>query len=279
MRVAIDPLGKFPCKFSSNPLVAFNPNDPANQDESCRISTPAVAPDFTRSNRYHEFAFYVQDSWKFNRRLTLNLGLRWEYFGVQHNKDASKDSNYYDGLSGNVFNRILTGDMQTTPLSPIGGLWQKDWNNFAPRLGFAWDVFGNGKTSLRGGYGIGYERNFGNVTFNVIQNPPAYSVLQLDLIPVQVNNFGPLGGNIGTQPLRISSARNVVSNVRTAYAHLWSMSIERELFKNLLFAVDYSGSKGVKLYSLENPTVPVPEIITCRTYMDRYPAHSNAVLR
>jgi len=201
------------------------------------VNLPVGPPDFTRSNRYHEFAFYAQDSWKFNRRLTLNLGLRWEYFGVQHNKDASKDSNYYDGLSGNVFNRILTGDMQTTPLSPIGGLWQKDWNNFAPRLGFAWDVFGNGKTSLRGGYGIGYERNFGNVTFNVIQNPPAYSVLQLDLIPVQVNNFGPLGGNIGTQPLRISSARNVVSNVRTAYAHLWSMSIERELFKNLLFAV------------------------------------------
>lgn len=253
MRVAIDPQGRFPCKFTSNPLIGFSATNPANLDPNCRINTPASAPDFTRSNRYHEFAFYAQDSWKFNRRLTFNLGVRWEYFGVQHNKDASKDSNYYDGLSGDIFNRILTGDMQTTPLSPIGSLWQKDWNNFAPRLGFAWDLFGNGKTSIRGGYGIGYERNFGNVTFNVIQNPPSYAVLQLDLLPVQVNNFGPLGGSIGTQPLRISSARNVVSNIRTSYAHTWSLSFERELFKNLLFAVDYSGSKGVKLYSLENP--------------------------
>src|SRR5206468_7078679 len=73
MRVAIDPLGKFPCKFSSNPLVAFNASDPANQDPSCRIDTPATAPNFSRSNRYHEFALYSQDSWKFNPRLTLNL--------------------------------------------------------------------------------------------------------------------------------------------------------------------------------------------------------------
>ncbi len=252
-RVAIDPQGKFPCKFTSNPIVAFDPTDPANLDPSCRISTPASAPDFTRSNRYHEFATYFQDSWKFNRRLTLNLGARWEYFGVQHNKDANKDSNYYDGTSGDIFNRILTGQIETTPSSPVGGLWAKDWNNIAPRLGFAWDLFGNGKTAIRGGYGVAYERNFGNVTFNVIQNPPNYAVLQLDLLPIQVSNFGPLAGSIGTQPLRVSSARNVNSNIRTAYAHLWSMSFERQISRNVLFAVDYSGSKGQKLYSLENP--------------------------
>ncbi len=253
MRVAINPEGKFPCKFSSNPLVAFNASDPANQDASCRIDTPASAPTFSRSNRYHEFALYSQDSWRFDPRLTLNLGVRWEYFGVQHNRNAYLDSNYYDGTSGDIFNRIRTGAMQIARLSPVGGLWAKDWNNFAPRLGFAWDVTGKGTTSIRGGYGIAYERNFGNVTFNVIQNPPAYSVLQLDFIPVQTGNFGPLTGNIGTQPLRVSSARNVNPNIRTAYAHLWSMSFERRIMKNVLFSLDYSGSKGEKLYSLENP--------------------------
>ncbi len=255
-RVAIDPQGKFPCKLSSNPSVAFNGALPAALDPACQITTPANFPNFSRSNRYHEFAWYLQDSWRVNSHFTLNLGLRWEYFGVQHNKNAALDSNYYDGAGGDIFTRIATGRMSITANSDVKGLWAKDWNNFAPRLGFAWDVFGDGRTSIRGGYGVGYERNFGNVTFNVIQNPPNYAVLQLDLIPVQTANFGPLSGNIGPQPLRTSSARNVDPHIRTAYAHLWSLSVEREVIKNLIVGLDYSGSKGSKLYTIENPNRP-----------------------
>ena len=109
-------------------------------------------------------------------RVTLNLGLRCDYFGVQHNTDPSLDSNFYFGPGRRSPSSIANGRVFLAEESPVGRLWEKDTNNFGPRLGVAWDVFGDGKTSLRGDYGISYERNFGNVTFNVIQNPPNYAV-------------------------------------------------------------------------------------------------------
>jgi hypothetical protein len=244
-QAAVDPQGKFPCGATVTP--------------QCTLQLPVGPPSFSRSNRYHEFALYVQDSWRVRPRMTLNLGLRWEYFGVQHNKNPRLDSNYYDGGGGNIFQQIRNGDVAIVPNSPIKGLWRKDWDNFAPRLGFAWDITGDGKTSFRAGYGIGYERNFGNVTFNVIQNPPNYAVIALtagaDLprIPVSVNNAGPLAGTTGTKALPRVSLRNVDANIRTAYAHFWSASLEREVVNGLVVGLDYSGSKGQRLYSLEDP--------------------------
>ena len=111
--------------------------------------------------------------------MTVNLGLRWEYYGVQHNANPNLDSNFYLGAGSTIQDQIRNGTVQIADQSPVGGLWAKDYDNFAPRVGIAWDVFGNGTTSLRGGYGIGYERNFGNVTFNVIQNPPNYGVVSI----------------------------------------------------------------------------------------------------
>lgn len=243
-QAAVDPQGKYPCGTTVT--------------ADCTVTLPVGPPSFSRSNRYNEFALYVQDSWKIRPRLTLNLGLRWEYFGVQHNKNPKLDSNYYDAGSGSIFQQVRNGNVFIAPSSPRGVLWGKDLNNFAPRLGFAWDVFGDGKTSLRGGYGIGYERNFGNVTFNVIQNPPNYAVIALQagidlpVIPISTDNAGPLAGSKGSTALPPVSLRNVKDDIRTAYAHFWSASIEREVMKNLFAALEYSGSKGVNLYSIEN---------------------------
>jgi len=247
-QAAINPQGKFPCGATPTP--------------ACTVTLPVSQPTFARSNRYHEFGAYFEDSWKATNRLTFNLGIRWDYFGVQHNKNPNLDSNYYDAQGGDIFDNIRNGQVATVPNSPIHGLWKKDWNNFGPRLGVAYDLFGDGKTALRGGWGISYERNFGNVTFNVIQNPPAYAVISIlptdvgGTIPVTTNNAGPLGGSTGSKALPRVSLRNVNSNIPTAYAHLWSAVLERQVKRNFIVAVEYNGSKGVNLYTIENPNRP-----------------------
>ena len=230
--------------------------DPQGQFPGSQVTLPLSSPSFSRSNRFHDGAAYVQDSWKLRPRLTLNLGLRWEYFGVQHNANQALDSNWYApgiGFADDVLGQYMsTGTIQLAQKSPVGALWDPSKKNFAPRVGFAWDIFGDGKTSLRGGYGIGYERNFGNVTFNLIQNPPNYAVLDVPG-PITTSNLGPLGGSGGTLTLPQVGARIVDPNIKTAYAHLWSASIERQITKDVVWAIEYSGSKGVNLYVISYP--------------------------
>ena len=235
---AIDPQGKFPGQA---------------------VILPVAPPSFDRSNRYNEYAAYINDSYRATPRLTLNLGLRYEYYGVQHNKNQQLDSNFYFGQGANLFEQIRNGSVQLAPDSSLGSLWKPDKNNFAPRLGFAWDVFGDGTTSLRGGYGLAYERNFGNVTFNVIQNPPAYTVLSIisqrdipGFTPITLSNSGPLAGSSGSKIIPAASLRFVRNDIVNAYAHFWSAAVERELSKGTIASLEYSGSAGRKLYSIEN---------------------------
>jgi outer membrane receptor protein involved in Fe transport len=237
-QVAIDPQGHFPGE---------------------NIQLPATSPQFFRNNRYNEFAFYVNDSWKIHPRLTLNLGLRYDYFGVQHNTDPSLDSNFYFGPGATRAEQIANGRVFLAEDSPVGALWEKDTNNFGPRLGIAWDVFGDGKTSVRGGYGISYERNFGNVTFNVIQNPPNYAVVTLvnsSGDPLVTSNLGPFASGTGEVTLPRTSLRHVEQDIPTAYAHFWSAAVEHQFGDALVASIEYSGSAGRDLYSIERRNLP-----------------------
>ena len=232
-------------------------------------TTPVGFPSFTSYNKYDEFALYANDTWSITDRLKINLGLRYEYFGPQKKSEPKYDSNFYysdDGCSVNssgvteILDCIRGGTVLTSNESPSGNLWANDWNNFAPRVGFAWDVTGDGKTSLRGGYGIGYERNFGNVTYNVLFNPPEYLVASIDAptdtptLPIYTDNQGPFGGVAGvTKPIPAGSLRHVDQNMETAYNHFYSLSLQREVFTNAVASIEYTGSTGRKLYDLADP--------------------------
>jgi hypothetical protein len=264
---AVYPQGQFPCSRDANNQYIVTPG--------CLLTLPVGEPSFNRNNRYNDGNFYVQDSWKLTPKLTLNLGVRWEYYGVQHNSDPSLDSNFYLGSGATLFDQVRNGTVQIANQSPEGGLWGQDKNNWAPRVGFAYDVFGNGMMSLRGGYGIGYERNFGNVTFNVIQNPPNYAVISVTSgadvpagsLPIYVANNGPLAGagsTCGGNPLVVSgtscfpnpSLRAVQQNIPTAYIQFWSGAMDYQVLKNSVLSFEYTGSKGTHEYDIANLNAP-----------------------
>ena len=249
---AINPQGKFPCY--SDPTTGKTIVTAA-----CTVSLPVSAPAFGRENTFNDGNAYVQDNWKITPRFTASLGLRWEYYGVQHNTKPSQESNFFLGTGSSIFQQIRNGQVLSTPNSPVGGIIEKKFNNYGPRVGFAWDLFGNGKWAVRGGYGISYERNFGNVTFNVIQNPPAYAVVSLiagpkadvPFLPVYTDNSGPLAGS-GSKALPKVSLRAPLQSIPVAYSNQYDFSIQHEIAPGAVLSVDYSGTRGIHQYSIAN---------------------------
>lgn len=178
------------------------------------------------------FGFFVQDDWKVRPRLTLNLGLRY---------DVSTVSRERDGFLQNF-------DLNTLTVTPRGQkIYNVDPNNFGPRFGFAFDVFGNQKTVLRGGYGIFYNRelpaSFGSPQVNSF---PSTSISITDLFglgncPVSPATFGfPVDPTIfagcGT-----ATKMAIERDLKTAMAQQWSLNIQQDLKFGVL-QVGYVGN-------------------------------------
>ena len=191
----VNPEGALPCPVDAN----GNPVNPCPADSI--VTPPLSSAAYGRSYRYNDWALYAQDSFRFTPRLTLNYGLRYEHYGVQHNNKSSLDSNFYVGPGAGIYEQVRAGQVEIADQSSIGQFWAPSWGTAAPRVGFAYDLFGDGKSSLRGGFGMSYERNFGNVTYNASFNPPASAVLNT-VCPAHSatcttllsnNDLGPLG--------------------------------------------------------------------------------------
>ncbi len=259
---AVDPQGRYPCTHDSAGEYVVT--------SACLLQLPVGQPTFSRNNRYNDGNFYLQDAWKVMPRLTLNLGVRWEYYGVQHNANPALDSNFYFGTGANLFQQVRNGAVQIANQSPVGGLWAPDKNNWAPRVGFAYDLFGNGHMSLRGGYGIGYERNFGNVTFNLIQDPPNYAVIsvinRVDVVrkPAHLHQqsgslgepAAPVGATRTWCPGLPASQPRACARCSKTFPPLTSSFGRPRLtiryLKDSVLSFEYSGSKGTHEYDISD---------------------------
>jgi hypothetical protein len=234
-------------------------------------STNNQLPNPYRGYRANELSAYVQDDWTVNRHLTLNLGVRWDYFGPPHNFQAGLDSNVYFGsatsvlANGNPFlpNTPGVAAIQTaTFIQKNSNIWNKDTNNFGPRTGFSWDPTGKGETAVRGGFGIGYDRLYNNVYENIRFNSPHFSdniigtltsgipagpLEQPYLLNIPFNSNAALAG-AGSKPV----PRHIDQNLVTAYYEQANFGIEQQIAKGYVMEINYVGTFGRKLVGLRD---------------------------
>ncbi|HKV94377.1 MAG TPA: carboxypeptidase regulatory-like domain-containing protein [Candidatus Angelobacter sp.] len=203
------------------------------------------AGDSQRTTHQNNSGFYVQDNFRFSRKLTVNAGLRWDYFGVI----------YEDG------NRFSLFDPATDSLQLVGqgggpsSLYPKDLNNFAPRLSAAYDIFGSGNTILRAGWGLYYDafsQDFfiGHFPFNTFNPGPAYNGVGASAINAAGNVAGTIvnGAPIFTSFSPTADAWTVDPNIRTPYIQNYNVNVEQALGKQMALTVGYVGSAGTKLF-------------------------------
>jgi hypothetical protein len=228
------------------------------------VSNYQIGPPYGMvGTRTWENGVFVQDDWHASRRLTLNLGMRWDYLS---------NPTEVDGRQAN-FN-LATGAID---VASGGGdaLVNNNWHNVGPRVGFAYDVKGDGKTAIRGGYGIFYFLDRGGISNQLAQNPPFSGVSQYNYtngyritlsgacpvesgVPNWTTCTGPLPlGNFNglslTNPQNVSVLA-ILPNNKTSTMEQWNFQVQQELPGKMMASIAYVGAAGHHLldYLSEN---------------------------
>ncbi len=187
---------------------------------------------FTFQNNH---AFYLQDSFQARRNVTVNWGVRWDYYGVI-------------GAEGDRFSAFDTAGQQVTPAAQ---LYDKDWNNFSPRASVAWDLTGEGQQVVRAGYGLYYDafsQDFfvGQLPWNTFNPGPAYNDILF--------SFGPVAEIVDGSPVfaddsfSASDVFTVDRSLRTPYVQIYNVNYQQELASGAAFQIGYVGSLGRALF-------------------------------
>ena len=201
-----------------------------------------------RHHRTSHVGLYLKDDWNATPNLTVNLGLRWEYY--QPNVEINNK------IANLVDNQLITAD-QADSFGLPRALFQPDYNNFAPRIGLAYRPFGNNRTVVRLGYGVYYTPQTTFQTMLLGLNPPALepflfvgdtnfpNLTLQNAFPVEVGalNFTPWTQDPG---------------YRIGYNQHFSLNVQRELARDLMLEVAYVGNKGTKLRLVRDINKPVP---------------------
>jgi hypothetical protein len=229
-------------------------------------------------NRMNYVSLYLQDTWQLRPRLTMSYGLRWSPVLplVDYRRPVPVVSNfsmdrYRQGLRSTVFVNAppgfsYPGDPEfvqsnngASAEKPQADVWNPYWGQFAPRFGFAWDIEGNGRTSLRASYGLNYEEY--SALYNIGtrgQQPPWGSTTRL--VSPAGGFDDPWLGIPGGNPFPLSPSRNMPFVVRgdylpnnpdltPTYTQMWNLSLQKEVGSGTLMTASYLGTQIVHLQS------------------------------
>jgi hypothetical protein len=219
-------------------------------------------------------AVYANDTWKFRPRLTLNYGLRWQPYFPMHNLDGTSvhfDENALkNGIKSTRFDNSPPGlFFDGDPGFPNGTGMYTHWTNFAPRVGLAWDVTGDGKTSLRASGGMFYD--FPNTHYMVSLSSSAPFNPRYTLTG-DVNFENPWSNTPGGDPFPLAQGKSVARNtpwpnfavatamnydLRNMETGQWNLSLQRQISNQWLVTANYLGTKTSHMWTLQqmNPTV------------------------
>lgn len=189
---------------------------------------------FDRYWRFTLFGFYLQDDFQVSSRLSLNAGLRYEFSTMPQDK-YNRDSSLPDLMASEP---------------TIGPLYQNPtYRNLSPRMGFAWDLFGDGSTALRGGYGLYFNTNNHQHLIVTVTNPPATPR------PVIINPTFPLPPFDRAAAISIRPVQWDLENPRV---HVYNANVQRELWWETTMMVGYAGSRGRHLLRSGDVNLALP---------------------